>query len=102
MARGDLVGGRCEISAEMTGDEAMEQIDETIDHEEPGKEKMPAPTSRKILVARDRCPGRKSPLVPVAVIARYAEDACRPYRKAADAKNTLRRIPVFDGADREP
>src|ERR1700694_2392662 len=45
----------------MTRREAIDQIEETVQHEKPGKEEMPAPAFGEILGARQRDPPRKRP-----------------------------------------
>ncbi len=87
-ARADMAdggAGRHEIAPEMLGDEAADEIDKTVQNENPGEEKMPAPTGREILFARHRDPGRKGALRIFATLFRYAEYAGRVERMTEES-----------------
>ena len=48
-----------QIAAEVAAGEAPDEVDEAIHHQGPGKEEMPAPAGREILVAREGDPARE-------------------------------------------
>ena len=62
----------------MAAEDEVREIDEPVEHQNPGEEEMPAPPHRQILVRRQRRPGRKAALFKSAVIpTRGAEHASR-------------------------
>src|SRR5580704_11423948 len=69
----------------MPARQAPEEIDEAVDHEQPGEEEMPAPAGREILVARHGDPGRKAARRHPPVLDRGAEHARGVERMAEDA-----------------
>src|SRR5262245_46930578 len=59
-----LAAARYEILPEMTAHQAIDQIDEPVDDEQPGEEKVPAASRGEIAVAWDgHRPGKASDLV---------------------------------------
>jgi hypothetical protein len=80
----DRVRNRSQISktrpkvANMAAQDQVGEIDEPIEHQNPGEEKMPAPTHRQILIRGQRRPGGKAAFLKFAVVpARGAEHARR-------------------------
>ncbi len=99
MARRQFGSGRRKIAAKMPGEKAIEEINETIDDEEPGEEEMPAPAGGKVLIARNRDPGREGARCKFAIDDRCTEDPGRRKRDGADTGNALDRIAILDRAD---
>src|SRR5262245_3755879 len=59
-----LAAARCEILPEMAAYQAVDQIDEPVDNEEPGEEEVPAPPGGEVAVAgQGHRPGKASNLV---------------------------------------
>src|ERR1700722_20340710 len=78
------------------------EIEEPIENQDPGEEKMPAPPHRQILGGWERRPGGKAALFKFAVVApRCAEHAGRVEGMSEDRRETRGRIPIIVAPRRE-
>ena len=99
--RADVGCARPEVANVATADEIGE-IDEPVEHENPGEEEMPAPPHRQILISRQRRPGRKAALFQLPVVAaRRAKEAGRIEWAAEDRRHAGSRIAIVVLARRQ-
>ncbi len=92
--RTEIVQGRHEIANVPAGEE-VHDIDQAIQHEQPGEEEVPAPAHGEVLFGRQGGPGRESALLHFAVRpARGAEQSGRIKRAAEDRRHPGDRVAI--------
>src|SRR5208282_2914207 len=86
----------------MAAPDQVYDINEPVQHEDPGEEEVPAPAHRQILLGRKRRPGGKAALLQVAVlVARGAQEAGRFERMPEYRRHAGSRIAIVVLAGRE-
>ena len=90
----DLIARRDQSKPELTGCNAVGEIDEPVEHEDPGEQKVPLTPGREVLRRGQRQPGRKRPGRCLALERRDAEHAGRVEAAAGNCGDAALRIIV--------
>src|SRR6186713_2987649 len=85
----------------MAAQHAEAEVKDAIDKKQPGKEEMPAASSREILKRRYGSPCRESPRRRLAFDVRNSENTGRRKLHAGDTHETARFASLSLGADRQ-
>src|SRR5262249_55642216 len=86
----ELLPARQEVTPDVAIREARDQVDEAIDHEDPGEEEKPTASGGEVLVARDGHPAREGAHLRLAFGAiGEPEDAGGGERHAEDGGDAL-------------
>src|SRR5215208_3593956 len=99
MRRSQLVRRRLEIASEVPAQEAMAEVSQTVENEQPGEEEVPPSSCIQVGVTWNREPRRECPLDPLTIEVGGAQHSRGRDRERTDASDAFEVIAVFDSTD---